>query len=52
MKNILITLIIIIGFTHARGQTNIGGLISTNTTWTLAGSPYLIISNTLIVSLR
>jgi len=29
-------------------QTNVSGFISTNTTWTLSGSPYIVIGNTLV----
>ncbi|MCO5234603.1 MAG: T9SS type A sorting domain-containing protein [Bacteroidetes bacterium] len=29
-------------------QTNVSGFISTNTTWNLAGSPYIVIGNTLV----
>jgi len=33
------------GAVHA---TDVGGIISTNTTWTLAGSPYIVTSNILV----
>ena len=29
-------------------QTDVSGFISTNTTWNLAGSPYIVIGNTLV----
>src|SRR5258705_9728710 len=29
-------------------QTNVSGFISTNTTWNLAGSPYIVIGNVLV----
>jgi hypothetical protein len=41
MKSIsLLCLLIIYGFTY--GQTNVSGGIYQNTTWTLAGSPYIV----------
>ena len=30
--------------------TDVGGLIDTDTTWNLAGSPYIVIGNTLVAS--
>jgi len=50
MKIFFITLMISFVLTLAHGQTNVGGLISANTTWTLVGSPYIVISNTLVDS--
>lgn len=35
-------------FSPVFSQTNVGGIISTNTTWTLAGSPYIVTQNTLV----
>jgi len=34
----------------ARADTNVGGLISANTTWALSGSPYIVTSNVLVNS--
>lgn len=31
-------------------QTNVSGFISTNTTWSIAGSPYIVIGNILVTS--
>jgi len=31
-------------------QTNVSGFISSNTTWTLSGSPYIITGNTILDS--
>ena len=31
-------------------STDVGGVISTDTTWTLAGSPYIVVSNVLVQS--
>ncbi|HYV93532.1 MAG TPA: T9SS type A sorting domain-containing protein [Chitinophagales bacterium] len=32
----------------ANGQTNVSGFISANTTWNLAGSPYIVVGNALV----
>jgi type IX secretion system substrate protein/parallel beta helix pectate lyase-like protein len=31
-------------------QTNVSGFISTNTNWSLAGSPYIVVGNTLVMT--
>jgi len=43
---------LIIGLTSSsmNAQTNVSGFISSNTNWTLAGSPYIIIGNTVLDS--
>lgn len=48
MKKILLLLIIYFSISIAYGQTNISGIISTNTTWTPEGNPYIISGNTLV----
>lgn len=40
-------LLLLISFS-ANAQTNISGYILSNTTWTLAGSPYMVTGNTLV----
>ena len=50
MKNLttlLLTTIFIAKFGF--GQTDVSGTISSNTTWTVSGSPYTIIANTVIM---
>jgi hypothetical protein len=32
----------------SNGQTNVGGVISTNTVWTVAGTPYVVIQNIIV----
>lgn len=51
MKKLLFTLAILsIGLTNTdlKAQTNEGGIISANTTWTLSGSPYNVTGNVLV----
>jgi hypothetical protein len=48
MKKFLLLLTIYCGLNVAYGQTNVSGLISTNTTWTPAGNPYIVSGNTLV----
>ncbi|MBI3502547.1 MAG: T9SS type A sorting domain-containing protein [Bacteroidetes bacterium] len=48
MKKILLALTAVLALTVARGQTNVSGGIYTNTTWTLANSPY-IVTDTVVV---
>src|SRR5688572_25715251 len=43
----IVVLLITIAST-LNAQTNVSGLISTNTTWTPAGSPYIVKGNTLV----
>jgi hypothetical protein len=33
---------------HSSAQTNVSGFINANTTWTLAGSPYIVVGNALV----
>lgn len=50
-KLLMIMLLAIIGLSPvAKAQTNVSGFISSNTTWTLAGSPYIIVGNTILDS--
>src|SRR5437762_3547448 len=46
-KFILFFVFIVLAFV-AKGQTNVSGFISANTTWTVAGAPYIIRGNTLL----
>ena len=48
MKKILLISTAILGFAVAHGQTNVSGFISTNTTWNLSGSPYIVVGNALV----
>ena len=43
----MVVLLVMIGM-RGMGQTNVSGLISTNTHWDLLGSPYIITGNTLV----
>ncbi len=46
-----ILFVVLLGFFSGsvmNAQTNISGLISSNTTWDLAGSPYIIVGNTMV----
>jgi len=50
MKKVLLIIIsVIIAYQNVNGQTNVSGVISTNTNWTLANSPY-IVTNSIDVS--
>ena len=42
------TLLLIISNTIVHAQTYVSGFISPDTTWTVAGSPYIIVSNALV----
>jgi hypothetical protein len=46
----LIILMLISGSLVLNAQTNVSGFILTNTTWNLAGSPYIVVGNTLVMS--
>lgn len=35
-------------FFHCEAQTNVSGFINANTTWTVSGSPYIVVSNALL----
>ncbi len=48
-KILLFTFLVIVSFS-ARSQTNISGFISANTTWDMAGSPYIVVGNALVSS--
>ena len=53
MKKLLFVLgMLIIGLTSdvLKAQTNVGGIISSNTTWSIAGSPYIVTGNVLLDS--
>ena len=44
----LLSLLLILSITNGNAQTNVSGVISTNTTWTKAGSPYILTANILV----
>ena len=44
----LLSLLSILSITNGNAQTNVSGVISTNTTWTKAGSPYILTANILV----
>lgn len=46
----LIILLLICRSVVLNAQTNVSGFISTNTTWNLAGSPYIVVGNTLVMT--
>lgn len=51
IQKMVIAVTCVFGFTITLyGQTNVSGLISSNTTWNLSGSPYIITGNTLLDS--
>lgn len=50
-KLLMIMLLAIFGMSQvAQAQTSVSGFISSNTNWTLAGSPYIITGNTILDS--
>jgi len=48
MKRQILSLFFFLIFLNVNGQTNISGFISTNTTWTVANSPYIVTGNALV----
>jgi hypothetical protein len=46
-RNLLLIFLFCISFL-ANAQTNVSGFINANTTWTLAGSPYIVVGNALL----
>jgi len=42
--------LLVLAASNSHAQTNVSGVISTNTTWTKAGSPYIITNNLLVNS--
>ncbi len=47
-KNLLLFVVYCFLFSSALAQTNVSGFISANTTWNLAGSPYIVVGNALV----
>jgi hypothetical protein len=47
-KNLLLLASCFLALASAKAQTNISGFININTTWNLAGSPYIVVGNTLL----
>lgn len=51
MKKIIqFFLILFLFIGHGSAQTNVSGLISSNSTWTISGSPYIVTGNILVSS--
>ncbi|MCB0643114.1 MAG: hypothetical protein KDC44_15800, partial [Phaeodactylibacter sp.] len=48
MRIALASLLLFISCTVLPGQTNVSGTIASNTTWDLAGSPYILESDVLV----
>jgi Secretion system C-terminal sorting domain len=50
MKRQLVILFFVafFGLANLNAQTNVSGFINANTTWTLAGSPYIVVGNALL----
>lgn len=48
MKKLLAFIVFALSFTSLNAQTNVSGGIFTNTTWTLAGSPYIVIDTVVV----
>jgi len=44
-KHLLLTIIVLCAIVSAKSQTNVSGNITGNTTWTKAGSPYILTGN-------
>ena len=47
-KNILLTAACLWLLASANAQTNVSGFINANTTWNLAGSPYIVVGNAIL----
>jgi putative cofactor-binding repeat protein len=47
-KALIAMCVLFIGFNASNAQTNVSGLISANTTWSLAGNPYIVVGNTMV----
>lgn len=50
MKKLLLFLFCILAYTYASADTNVSGAITSNTTWTAAGSPYIVTASVTVNS--
>jgi hypothetical protein len=48
MKRIFLFSLTVLSLTICNAQTNVSGFINSNTTWTVSGSPYIIVGNALL----
>jgi hypothetical protein len=48
MKKIILSLVLTLVFAFSYAQTNVSGGIFSNTTWTVTGSPYIVVDTTVV----